>query len=59
MKMENLLPEQARAFLDNANYLEPVLKQGEQAVHFGIDEMGREFILIASLVGDVFKLGFL
>lgn len=59
MKMENLLPEQAQAFLDNANYLEPVLKQGEQAVHFGIDEMGREFIMIASLVGDVFKLGFL
>ena len=59
MKMENLLPDQARAFLDSASYLEPVLHQGEQAVHFGIDELGREFILIASMVGDVFKLGFL
>ena len=59
MTMENLHPEQARAFLDSANYLEPVIKQGEQAVHFGNDNMGREFVMIASLVGDVFKLGFL
>ena len=59
MKMENLLPEQARAFLDSASYLEPVIDQGEKAVHFGIDELGREFILIASMVGDAFKLGFL
>ena len=59
MKMEDLLPEQARSFLENAAYLEPVLDQGEQAVHFGIDELGREFVLIASMVGDVFKLGFL
>ena len=59
MKMENLLPDQARELLDNANYLEPVLHQGEQAVHFGIDAMGREFVLIASLVSDIFKLGFL
>ena len=59
MKMEDLLPEQARSFLESAAYLEQVLDQGEQAVHFGIDELGREFVLIASMVGDVFKLGFL
>ena len=59
MQMESLLPDQARAFLDSANYLEPVIKQGEQAVHFGIDSMGREFVMIASMVCDVFKLGFL
>lgn len=59
MKMEDLLPEQARSFLESATYLEPVLDQGEQAVHFGIDELGREFVLIASMVSDVFKLGFL
>ncbi len=40
MKMEDLLPEQARSFLESAAYLEPVLDQGEQAVHFGIDELG-------------------
>ena len=59
MKMEDLLPEQARSFLESAAYLEQELDQGEQAVHFGIDELGREFNLIASVVGDVFKLGFL
>lgn len=59
MKMEHLLPEQARAFLDSASYLEPVIQQGEDAVHFGIDNVGREFIMIASMIGDVFKLGFL
>ena len=59
MEMKNLLPDQAKAFLESANYLEPMITQGEQAVHFGIDNMGREFILIASLVSDVAKLGFL
>ena len=59
MKMESLHPDQAKEFLDTATYLEPVIKQGEQAVHFGIDAIGREFILIASLVEDAFKLGFL
>ena len=59
MKMEELLPEQARSFLDSANYLEPALKKGEDAIHFGVDAMGREFIMIASLVSDIFKLGFL
>lgn len=59
MKMEILHSDQAQAFLDNATYLEPVIKQGEQAVHFGIDAIGREFIMIASLVDNAFKLGFL
>lgn len=59
MRMEELLPEQAKAFLDSANYLEPVINKGEDAIHFGIDAMGREFSMIASMVGDIFKLGFL
>ena len=59
MEMENLLPDQVTAFLDSASYLEPMLHMGEKAVHFGIDNIGREFILIASLVSDVAKLGFL
>jgi hypothetical protein len=36
-----------------------MLNMGEKAVHFGIDSIGREFILIASLAEDVAKLGFL
>ena len=59
MEMTQLLPDQAKDFLENANYLEPMITQGEQAIHFGIDNLGREFILIASLVSDVAKLGFL
>ena len=57
--MENLLPDQVTAFLEKASYVEPMLNMGETAVHFGIDSFGREFILIASLVSDVAKLGFL
>ena len=59
MEMTKLLPDQAKDFLESANYLEPMITQGEQAIHFGIDNLGREFILIASLVSDVAKLGFL
>jgi hypothetical protein len=59
MEMEILQPDQARAFLDSASYLEPMLNMGAQAVQYGIDNFGREFILIASLAGDVANLGFL
>lgn len=59
MEMEILQPDQAKAFLDGASYLEPMLNMGAQAVQFGIDSIGREFILIAALAGDVAKLGFL
>ena len=59
MKMENLHPDQAQAFLDSATYLEPVIREGERAIHYGVDAIGREFIMIASLVDEAFKLGFL
>jgi hypothetical protein len=59
MEMEQLQADQVTAFLDSASYVEPMLNMGEKAVHFGIDSIGREFILIASLAEDVAKLGFL
>lgn len=59
MNMEILPADQASAFLDSASYIEPMITMGEKAVHFGVDAIGREFILIASLVSDVAKLGFL
>jgi len=59
MKMDTLPAEQATAFLDSASYVEPMMDLGEKAVHFGIDAIGREFILIASAVGKIAKLGFL
>ncbi|MEI7613009.1 MAG: hypothetical protein WCK63_08880 [Betaproteobacteria bacterium] len=59
MEMETLQPDQAKAFLESASYLEPLSDMGAQAVQFGIDNLGREFILIASMAGDVAKLGFL
>ncbi len=58
MNMETLQPEQARTFLESVSYLEPMLDMGEKAVQFGIDNIGREFILIASQVSDIVKLGF-
>lgn len=59
MKMEILHADQASAFLDSASYIEPIINMGEKAVHVGIDAIGREFILIASAVGEAAKLGFL
>lgn len=59
MEMETLAAEKAAAFLDSATYIEPMIDAGEKAVHFGIDALGREFILIASQLGEVAKLGFL
>jgi hypothetical protein len=59
MKLESLPPDQVTAFLDSASYVEPMIHMGEKAAHFGIDSLGREFILIASLANDVAKLGFL
>jgi len=59
MKMESLPHDQVSAFLDSASYVEPMIDMGGKAAHFGIDSLGREFILIASLVEDVAKLGFL
>ena len=31
---------------------------GEKAIHYGVDSIGREFILIASMASDVAKLGY-
>ena len=59
MQMEDLLPDQAAAFLDSASYIEPTIDMGEKAVHFGIDSVGREFIMIASTVSNIAKVGFL
>lgn len=59
MNMEILHADQAAAFLDTASYVEPMIDMGEKAIHFGIDAIGREFILIASAVGEAAKLGFL
>ena len=58
MRMENLPADQAAVFLDSASYVEPMIEMGEKAVHFGVDAIGREFILIASALSDVVKLGF-
>ena len=59
MEMQTLQSEQAASFLESASYIEPMISMGEKAVHFGIDSIGREFIMIASLVSDVARLGFL
>ena len=59
MEMEILQADHAKAFLESASYLEPMQDLGEKIVHFGVDSIGREFILIASMAGDVAKLGFL
>jgi hypothetical protein len=59
MQLENLPPDQVDAFLESASYVEPMINMGEKVAHFGIDSLGREFILIASLASDVAKLGFL
>lgn len=58
MKMQSLESSQAAAFLDSASYLEPTLNMGEKAIHYGVDSIGREFILIASMASDVAKLGY-
>ncbi|WP_153111620.1 hypothetical protein [Propionivibrio limicola] len=58
MKMKHLTFDEASEILDEATYLQPAIKNGEKAIHFGIDREGREFILIISGVLGEGKLGF-
>lgn len=51
--------DQAHEIIDQASYLQPVLDGGGKTVHFGIDERGREFVLIVSAIDGKGRLGLL
>lgn len=57
--METVTFEQAHDILDTAVYLQPTLDGGDKTIHFGIDEQGREFVLIVSAISSQGKLGLL
>lgn len=51
--------QQTAEFLDNACALEAPIHDGHQAITFGIDDRGREFVLINSAITgmtDVFEI---
>lgn len=55
--MQTITFDQAHEFIDQASYLQPAIDGGDKTVHFGIDDQGREFVLIVSAISGKGKLG--
>ena len=51
--------EQACLFLEKAAYLEDSIDGGDKTIHFGIDQKGRDFVLIISVWTDKSRLAFI
>lgn len=58
MKMTNLTLEEATTLLNAATYLQPKIDKGDKTVHFGIDQEGREFIMILAPGDQEGKVGY-
>lgn len=57
--MQTITFDQAHEVIDQASYLQPTIDGGDKTVHFGIDDQGREFVLIVSAMTGMGKLGIL
>lgn len=57
--MQTVTFDHAHEILDQASYLEPAIDGGSKTVHFGIDDRGREFVLIVSAINGEGRLGIL
>ncbi len=57
--MQTITFDQAHDIIDQASYMQPAIDGGDKTVHFGIDEKGREFVLIVSAIDGRGKLGIL
>jgi hypothetical protein len=57
--MQAITFDQVYEFIDQASYLQPTIDGGDKTVHFGIDDQGREFVLIVSAMTGKGKLGIL
>lgn len=57
--MQTVSFDQAHEIIDQASYLQPTIDGGDKTVHFGIDDKGREFVLIVSAISGKGKLGIL
>ena len=51
--------ERACSFLEKAAYLENSIDGGDKTIHFGIDQKGRDFVLIISVWTDKSRLAFI
>jgi hypothetical protein len=54
--MQTVTFDQAHEIIDQASYLQPTIDGGDKTVHFGIDDEGREFVLIVSAMTGKGKL---
>ena len=59
MTMQSLNYQEVHRELYEATYLRPPLDGQDKSVHFGIDDKGREFVLIISAIDGSGKLGYL
>jgi len=57
--MQTITFDQAHDIIDQASYMQPAIDGGDKTLHFGIDEKGREFVLIVSAIDGRAKLGIL
>lgn len=57
--MQTITFDQAHEVIDQASCLQPTIDCGDKTVHFGIDALGREFVLIVSAMTGKGKLGIL
>lgn len=57
--MQTITFEQVYEVIDQASYLQPTIDGGDKTVHFGIDDQGREFVLIVSAIDGKGKFGIL
>lgn len=57
--MQTVTFDQAHDIIDEASYLQPTIDGGDKTIHFGVDDQGREFVLIVSAMTGKGKLGIL
>lgn len=57
--MQTITFDQAHDIIDQASYMQPAIDGADKTIHFGIDDKGREFILIVSAIDGRGKLGIL
>ena len=57
--MQTVTFNQAHEIIEQASYLQPTIDGGDKTVHFGVDDKGREFVLIVSAMSGKGKFGIL
>lgn len=57
--MQTVTFDRACEIIEEACYLQPTIDGGDKTIHFGVDDRGREFVLIVSIHQNESRLGML